>query len=76
MANCKSCGKTIVWGVTEDGTKIPLDPSPPVYVITGKLQAYQGEGFQVERTKMSLVSHFITCPNASQHSKKNKKEAP
>ncbi len=73
MPKCKSCGKEIVWGVTEAGTKVPLDPSPAVYQIDSVDLAYQSD-CKVRRTKSAMVSHFITCPNATQHSKKNKKE--
>lgn len=33
-APCKGCGKSIIWGTTKEGKRIPLDPAPPVYVVT------------------------------------------
>lgn len=63
---CKGCGKAIVWGETVDGKRIPLDPRPPVYKIlaTGR----------VVRDVTCMVSHFATCPHASQFSAGKKKE--
>lgn len=65
MAKCKGCGKEIVWGRTDDGKNIPLDPKPPVYyAIEGK-----GDGMKVVRGG-GMVSHFSTCPLANQEKKK------
>lgn len=73
MANCKGCGKFIRWGVTEDGKKIPLDPRPPVYAIIGGSLHSDGE-LRVERRTTSLVSHFGTCPKASDFSASKRKD--
>lgn len=64
MSACKGCGKEIVWGRTEDGKHIPLDPSAPVYHYdidgTGKITKTQRAQF--------MVSHFSTCPKANDFS--------
>jgi hypothetical protein len=61
---CKGCGRPIIWGITEDGTRIPLDPKPPTYVLE-----FTGErGVKVRRVRSVLVSHFATCPQASRFS--------
>lgn len=63
---CKSCGKKIVWIRTPEGKAIPLDPVPACYRIT---DGDDPDHVQGERDENVLVSHFVTCPNASQHSK-------
>ncbi len=66
MSRCKGCGKEIVWGVTEEGKKIPLDPSAPVYYVSDD-QVLSGGfmSYKIERERSSMVSHFKTCPKAS-----------
>ena len=68
-AKCKGCGATIIWGLSEDGKKIPLDPKPAVYRITNP----EAWTTLVERDKLAMVSHFITCPKRDQFSGKGKK---
>jgi len=58
---CK-CGKRIVWAVTADGKKIPLDPAPAVYEVDTVNPT------TCERTKTAMVSHFATCPKANDFS--------
>lgn len=65
MPNCKGCGKPIVWGKTESGKLIPLDPKPPVY-------RFNQEGF-LERVDAS-VTHFATCTAADQFSESTRKD--
>lgn len=69
MATCKGCGRTIEWGVTEGGQKIPLDRSAPVY---GILELPDGT-IQVKRLTLAAVSHFATCRAADQFSGRNRK---
>lgn len=71
MSTCRGCGREIVWGVTSDGKRIPLDPRPPVY-RTGTLLP-EG-GVRCERDREALCSHFATCPNADQFSGSRRKE--
>ena len=71
MANCKGCGKKIIWGVTPEGKKIPLDPSPPVYAVEVGAVLHT-DGQFVRRASGFHVSHFATCPNANDFSKGRK----
>lgn len=73
MAKCKGCGKEIVWGVTEDGKKIPLDPRPPVYRWTSHGVPRVGNE-RIARDKNAMVTHFATCKAADQFSGSKKKE--
>ena len=63
---CK-CGKKIIWRVTPQGKKIPLDASAPVY-LTSK------EGDICMRVENYYVSHFCTCKFANDFSKSKARE--
>ena len=79
-AECKGCGKTIIFAKTPQGKTIPLDPHAPIYQVSpgkdGALQAIRilsarpspenFTGFQ----EGFAVSHFATCPKASDFSHK------
>jgi hypothetical protein len=69
---CKGCGRPIVWAKDEKGTRHPLDPRAPVYHFNGG--DLEGE-FEVHRLPSAWVSHFATCPKASEFGK-GKKRAP
>lgn len=71
MSECKGCGRTIVWGVSEKGIKIPLDPRAPVYRLTGE---FAGDTAHVVRDAAALVTHFSTCSQASKFSKQGRTE--
>lgn len=80
VARCRGCGKVIEWGVTMDGKKIPGDPSAPVYLFPDELAAspayvLRQKEFEEAMAKENqgripagrfMVSHFATCPKASQ----------
>lgn len=70
MSLCKGCSKEIVWGVTADGKKVPLDPRAPVYSIVEL-----PHGTQIVRTHLAIVSHFATCPAANDFSASTKGDA-
>lgn len=69
MSQCKGCGAEIVWCVnTATGSRIPIDVHPVVYhVIEGR--DGQMEAIKAEDQDELGVSHFATCPKASQFSK-------
>lgn len=74
---CKGCGKDIVWGVTAEGTKIPLDPRAPVYLAVDEGDRVLAErdrpGSNVTGQALAhYVSHFATCPKASEFGKGRK----
>ena len=69
-AQCKGCGKQIIWGKTGQGKMIPLDPKPPVYVVSQNLNN-PNEWF-AERHMHAAVSHFATCPKANDFSASKK----
>ena len=72
---CKGCGKPMVWGITKDGKKIPLDPRAPTYRFVlkadseGNLHPIHRDGILVvDKTEKgeAMVSHFSTCPKANE----------
>jgi len=63
-SKCRGCGKTILWIETDEGKKVPLDPSPPVYVVKS---TKHGNAYGY-RFRLAMVSHFATCPNANEFS--------
>ncbi len=74
MAKCKGCGKEIIWAKNENGKMIPLDPRAPVYSIVKD----DGDAFRCVRVDgdsdfIDYVTHFATCPKASDFSGSKKK---
>ena len=72
---CKGCGKKIVWAVTQEGKKIPLDPAPPVYML---MRFHDENGrwvYRCDKGGTVFVSHFSTCPKANDFSS-SKQVAP
>ncbi len=70
MAWCQGCGRIMVFGVTVDGKKIPLDPKAPVYRVIEK----DGERILVERAVAAMVNHHSTCPKVNEKPWKKKPE--
>lgn len=74
---CNGCGKKIIWGLTEEGKRIPMDPVPATYVCHGQGEdPVNGQHYRVRRANpnkekaigQAYVSHFTTCPKASDFS--------
>ena len=62
LTTCKSCGKTIFFITTANGKPHPLDEKP------GKKWVFDGSGWSMVS---AYTSHFGTCPQAKQWSKKD-----
>lgn len=72
MSACRSCGREIIWATSPAGRRLPLDArpvNPHVYRLRGHDETPQAEGVAFEAQGAVYVSHFLTCPNAAQHSK-------
>lgn len=56
---CKSCNAHVLWVVTENGKRMPLDFAPERRFVVEA-------GVEPMKAKMrnTYVSHFATCPNA------------
>lgn len=72
LSPCRGCGKPIMWGVTEEGKKIPLDPKPPVYRVVHDRSQDGKWTIRAIRKENCMVSHFATCPAANQFSASRK----
>jgi len=83
VSTCRSCGAPVVWAVTPEGRRMPVDAEPVdggnVLLSpnpTGSQDRYAPVATVVgKRVQASLfgddgpryVSHFATCPNADLH---------
>lgn len=63
---CKGCGKPVLFVKDEKGTTQVLDARAPIFHFNGG--DIDGT-FTVHRLSSAWVSHFATCPNASEFSK-------
>jgi hypothetical protein len=68
---CKGCSKEILWGVDSKGTRIPLDTTPPTYVVVGN----EKDGTVKIVRSSGYVSHFATCPKANEFSNTHKEQS-
>jgi hypothetical protein len=69
VSRCKSCGAEIIWAVTTNGRRIPLDAEPEVDapgLFRIEIGGPPPGAFAVRKL---YTSHFATCPNADQHRK-------
>ena len=75
-ATCRSCGAAIIWATTEEGKRIPLNATR-VRGYAVEVGSGLGKPMTVARRlgttgvgdDLFHVSHFTTCPNATEHSK-------
>jgi hypothetical protein len=74
MPKCKSCGASILWLVTENGKKMPVNAKPVPYkekddgnltLVTSKGRVVKGV-LDVSSDEVGYISHFATCPQANE----------
>lgn len=62
MAKCRGCNAEIVWALTVNGHRLPLDAKPEKrFVFRGDIQLDAERAVELRDT---FVSHFATCPQA------------
>lgn len=67
---CKSCGAKVIWIEDQNGTKLPVNPTRVrVYDKPKKFPWHYKEVVHGNDPILYYISHFITCPNASEHSR-------
>lgn len=73
-STCRSCGARIIWA-EHGGERIPLNATRVrLYELLGPPGNEPIARTMVEgaRPLLGYVSHFVSCPNASQHSKRGR----
>ncbi len=72
---CRSCGAALIWAVTEQGKRMPLDAEPSEkgnILLEGDKAVYVGKA-RIEKVREAgkplYLSHFATRPNAKSHQK-------
>ena len=63
---CRACGRGILWALTPEGKKMPLDAETPVFQVSkdaGPLES-GGDRWTAKRLIGAYVSHFSTCKRA------------
>jgi hypothetical protein len=79
---CSTCRNPIVWAITRDGVKMPVDPYPAdngnvqLAVQARELHAAVLKAGPARRTRTLGIplhlSHHATCPNADQHRRRRR----
>lgn len=75
LAHCRSCDAPIIWTVTQNGKKMPVDADPVIAERGFRLEEdddphepptalFTVAPFDGERLHLS---HFATCPDAREH---------
>ena len=75
MTSCRSCGKEIVWAVSPNGKKIPLEEiKTQIYRMGGGAFEPKDRATKLDpdMTGRLYISHFATCPEANDWGKKGK----
>jgi hypothetical protein len=68
---CDSCGAPIIWIEDQNGTIIPLNKTRVrIYNIDADGNGWFVEEITNGKPRLNHISHFLTCPNATHHSKK------
>jgi hypothetical protein len=68
---CRTCGAPIIWAVTQNGRRMPLDADPVAsprgwFTIEGATASGDDLAVAVP-SRPIFVSHFATCPQAAEH---------
>lgn len=79
-ATCRSCGRPIIWAVSQRGQNVPWDPEPNPHRGTHTLvpDTHNGQiSFTSRLPRQSdgpevklYVCHFASCPFADKHRRK------
>ena len=60
MSRCKACGQRILWGATENGKNMPLDPTP---TPDGNVATVESEGGRL----LAIVLRPLEAAEARYH---------
>lgn len=81
---CRGCGRPIIWIKTPGGKSIPCDPREVAYwqcrggrhrIVTrnGEVVSAELEGMPGTMTGIGYISHFATCPQATNFRKRGER---
>lgn len=72
-ATCSTCGAPIVWAITQNGKRTPLDAKPIRIAIAARgndgAEIREGDALVIGSGANGYQSHFATCPQAAAHRK-------
>lgn len=78
-STCRSCNAEIIWTVTRNGKRMPVDfePTPTGDFVLdkesdGSFTSNRYSHFVHDESRPRRKSHFETCPNAKQHRKEKR----
>jgi len=82
MLKCRGCGEHMEFITSVKGHRIPVDPEPVQFDVGSVLDATYvsrsgvvfGKGSIVQNGDPLYISHFATCPKASDFRKKQNKK--
>lgn len=65
IAYCRGCGAEIIWALTVEGNRMPLNAQ-----FEGRfILEPNPDGAPLATVKATYISHFATCPQADQFRK-------
>jgi hypothetical protein len=77
VTKCRYCPAEIMWAVTENGIRIPLDPSPSPK--GNVMLEFQADGTPIatvvdpsKAVGQFWIAHFATCPGAQKARRKKR----
>jgi hypothetical protein len=80
VPSCKSCGREIVWALTVNGRRAPIDADS---ASNGNVRLEDGLATTLgpdaaaaarELGEQLHLNHFVTCPQAAMHARRKKAE--
>lgn len=69
MSQCRTCQREIIWAVTANGKRVPLDPPEKRYVDNRTGHEIATDAPLSVVMDLTWLSHFATCPQADEHRK-------
>jgi len=68
---CRSCGAKIIWIKDQDGTCLPINAHRVRVYDSAPTGWHYKEVLRTTDPLLYYISHFLTCPDSTKHSKRN-----
>jgi hypothetical protein len=79
VSSCRSCNAPVLWVATATGKQMPIDaipvPDGNIILDTDRIAHVLPDAAQPPPDVLRYVSHFATCPNATQHRRREGRPA-